>query len=515
MNTPIPPPKLESVVKIMKQAMSLVMAIWISSLAISRVAGRELLAGVARVEITDRASGPVNDPSFVKVLVLKQAATTAVLITVDAVAIGEIGPIPSDYLAKVRKQLQTELGIVPASVIVNASHCHSRPRLDADALTIQAAKEAWKNLVPVTVGLAVANEDRISENRRLNLKDGSQADMRRAYALPTDDDIASVGPIDSRVGILRLDRQDGRPFAVVYHFACHPIMNPPYKGNSADFPGFASKAIEEATGAMAFFVQGCGGDINPVRYKEANRPPDAEPLGNMLGLTVVRALKDAATKDVVLNVRNEVITVPLATDFEKRIKAIEDERGKLVDSLRPTNINFKSFLPLFIQQRVSPDFPSHNAQSYLQERQLGRDAIEKLDTENRQAVEAYLQNIASMEQLTRLNTNLALLKKHLAEKQASGKTTIDVEVCGLRIGEFKLVTFPGEVTVQVGLSIQQAADDPHLFVSGYTNGYIYYTPTAQQRNNIGYAQEDCDSIVAPEWQRVFEQKALDVLKKLD
>ncbi len=38
------------------------------------------------------------------------------------------------------------------------------------------------------------------------------------------------------------------------------------------------------------------------------------------------------------------------------------------------------------------------------------------------------------------------------------------------------------------------------FVAGYTNGYIYYTPTADQRNNSGYAQEDCDTLVAPEWQ---------------
>ena len=46
------------------------------------------------------------------------------------------------------------------------------------------------------------------------------------------------------------------------------------------------------------------------------------------------------------------------------------------------------------------------------------------------------------------------------------------------------------------------------------NGYIYYTPTVQQRNNTGYAQEDCDSLVAPEWQKIFETKALSVLKGL-
>ena len=87
-------------------------------------------------------------------------------------------------------------------------------------------------------------------------------------------------------------------------------------------------------------------------------------------------------------------------------------------------------------------------------------------------------------------------------------------MAGVRIGDFKMVTFPGELTVQVGLNIKKAANNPHAFVAGYTNGYIYYTPAAEQRSNTGYAQEDCDSLVAPEWQKVFEAKAVELLKKL-
>ena len=56
----------------------------------------QLEAGVAKIEITDRAAGAVHDPSFVKVLILKSGETVAALITVDAVAIGEIGRIGKD-----------------------------------------------------------------------------------------------------------------------------------------------------------------------------------------------------------------------------------------------------------------------------------------------------------------------------------------------------------------------------------------------------------------------------------
>jgi hypothetical protein len=137
-----------------------------------------------------------------------------------------------------------------------------------------------------------------------------------------------------------------------------------------------------------------------------------------------------------------------------------------------------------------------------------------MDAENRANMDAYVANIDAMERLTRLNVNLALLQKHLAENQAAGSDVLDVEVGGIRVGDFVMVTFPGELTVQIGLNIKQASPHRFTFVAGYTNGYIYYTPTATQRKNTGYAQEDCDCLVGPEWQKLFEDKVADVLKRL-
>jgi hypothetical protein len=196
------------------------------------------------------------------------------------------------------------------------------------------------------------------------------------------------------------------------------------------------------------------------------------------------------------------------------MEAIDAERRRLVSSLKGTNINFKSFLPLLIQQRLSPEFPGASAQAYLHDREIDRDDLARLDTQNRAEVEAYLRNIQIMERLTRLNTNLDLLKMHQKQTQVAAVNTLEVEMVGLRIGDFKLVTFPGELTVEIGLNIKQAAKDSHAFVAGYTNGYIYYTPTMKQRTNTGFAQEDCDTLVAPEWQRVFEASAVELLKGL-
>ena len=487
------------------------------SLLLSHVSGAELLGGLSKVDITDYQAGPVNDPSFARALVLKSGNQFTALVAVDAVAIGGIGRIGNGFLATVRSQVEKDCGIPGDAIIINASHCHAVVRADTAQLVANAISTAAARLVPLRCGAGTGKEDRISENRRMTLKDGSQVDMRRAYSMPPDDQVASVGPIDPEIGLLKLERTDGTPFAIVYQFACHPIMNPPSKGNSADYPGFASKAIEEAFGhdSVALFLQGCGGDINPIRYKEPTRPADAEPLGAMLATTVLASLQPIQTlPNPTLKVERTHLTIPRAADYDTRISAIEAAQKKLLTSLKPTNINFKSFLPLLIQQKLYPEMPSHYAQGYLHDKAVNRKSIEQLDADNKSLVDSYLGNIEIMEELTRLNTNLTLLKRHRDETLAAGSNSLDVEVCGLRVGDFKLVTFPGEITVQVGLNIKKAAMNELSFVSGYTNGYIYYTPTVAQRTNTGYAQEDCDTLVAPEWQQLFETRASEILNRL-
>jgi len=480
----------------------------------ARAAG--LSAGVAKVDITDREAGPVNDPLFVKALVLKDDATTVVMITVDAVAIGEIGHIKNDYLPNVRSRLRKEFDIPPTNVLVSASHCHGVVCADVDERTFQAVREASRNMVAVQVGAGSGHEDRIMENRRLKLKNGKEADVRHAYSLPPDEEVAEVGPVDPEIGVLRLDRTDGRTLAVVYNFACHPIQGVPSGGNTADITGFASQVIEDnlGEGSIALFLQGCAGDINPVWYKDVDHPRSAEPLGNMLGLSTLRALRKVQTKeDGRLRILNEVVKLPRA-DLAQRIVEMEAEQTRLLQSLRGTSLNLKTFIPLFVKYHVSGEFPSYSSHRYLHDEAMGRDDLRKLDAENRRNMEQYIRNIHAMEELTRTQANLALLRKHQADNVAAAEPTIDVEVLGLRIGDFVLVTFPGELSVQIGLNIKQMSPHQRTFVGGYTNGYIYYAPTAEQLRNVGGAQEDSDCLLAPEWQRIYEKKASEIIRRL-
>ena len=70
----------------------------------------QLKAGVGREDITSEVALK-NDTLYVKALVLQDAAATAVIITVDAVAIEEIGSIKKTYLSTVREQLKKEFNI--------------------------------------------------------------------------------------------------------------------------------------------------------------------------------------------------------------------------------------------------------------------------------------------------------------------------------------------------------------------------------------------------------------------
>lgn len=476
----------------------------------------QLRSGVARVEITNKKALAVNDPLYVKALVIKNETTTAVLITLDAVATGEIGYIGNDYLGKVKARLQKDLAIAPESVVVNASHCHGIVCADVDEKTVEAVKKAAEKLVPVRVGVGVGHENRVSENRRLKLKNGKEADVRHAYSMPADEEVASVGPIDPQIGILRLDKEDGQTLAVVYNFACHPIMGVPNGGNTADLVGFASKVIEDnlSDGTIALFVQGCGGDINPVLYKDVNQPRNAEPLGNMLGLSALQAIRKIKCADsAAFKLLHETIKLPRGENTE-RIDALLAEQTRLLKSLQGTSLNLKTFLELAVKYNLSKEFPSYYSHHYLHEKLTGRDDFSKLDEANRKNVKAYIENINIMEQLTRLQTNLALLRKHQATNLAAGRKPLEVEMRALRIGDFVLVTFPGELTVEIGLNIKKASPHKTTFVAGYTNGYIYYTPTAKQLQNVGGAQEDSDCLLAPEWEQLFYDKVAEMLKKL-
>ena len=496
--------------------LALLLLILVGASGTVETSGAQLRAGAAKIDISRVESGPLESPLFAKALVIKSDTATVVLVTLDVVSFGEIGSIPNDFIANVRARAEKELGLKSKQIMFNASHCHGAPCKDVQERTFQVIKRAASKLVPVRVGVGVGQEDRVMENRRMFLKNGKEIDVRQAYSLPPDEAVAGVGPVDTEIGILRLDREDGRPFALVYNFACHPIQGVPSGTQTADMTGFSSQVIEDNLDeeTIALFIQGCGGDINPLGYKNVDRPPNAETLGNMLGLSTLKALRTIKTDaDSRLAVINETIELPRA-DFAPRIAELETRLQVLVRSLRGTTLNLRTFMQLSAKHNIANEYPSYHISRYLHDEKMGKSELKTLDARNRSAMRAYIRNIYTMEEITRLQTNLRLLKKNQQKNLDAAKRTIDVEVAGIRIGDFLLITFPGELTVRIGLRIKKRTKHEHTFVAGYTNGYIYYCPTAEQMRNVGGAQEDSDCILGPGWLEIFDRKVDELVRRL-
>ncbi len=483
----------------------------------SQVDADDLLAGAAKIDITHPDKKIVEIPLLSRALVLQQQDTTLVIVTMDVVSIGEIGSIPDDFQENVRGRIEKSLGIPGKQIMFNASHCHGNPSPKSEDLTVQVIEQAHAKLEPVTLRSGRGYEDRVQENRRMKLKDGGEIDVRHAYSLPPNKEILATGPIDPEIGILRVDKKSGGTLAVLFNFACHPIQGTPVSsGDTSDMTGYAAAVIEDnlAPGTIALFVQGCGGDINPIAYKDVDHPRNAETLGNMLGLSTLKGIRKAKpNEDQRLIVINESLSLP-RSNLAPRIAELEQYRESLVNSFGGTTLNLRQFIHLTNKHNLSPDAPSYHISRYLHDKALGHRNLTIMDANNKAAMNSYLQNIYRMEELTRVNANLRLLKMHQQQNVDAGKRTIDVEVMALRLGNFVMITFPGELTVPIGLGIKERSPHPNTFVAGYTNGYIYYCPTVEQLKNVGGAQEDSDCILDPQWQEIFEKKVSELLKRL-
>ena len=82
--------------------------------------------------------------------------------------------------------------------------------------------------------------------------------------------VSTTFPVDPTVGVIRVDRGDGTPLAVMVNYACHPVvLGPENLEYSADYPSEMRRYLEEQMGhgVMAFFLQGAPGDINPYYDK--------------------------------------------------------------------------------------------------------------------------------------------------------------------------------------------------------------------------------------------------------
>jgi hypothetical protein len=236
----------------------------------------QLKAGTDRVDITPplgiqmagynstgRPATGVLDPLYAQALVLDDGRHSIALVTLDL-----IFTLLDPEMDAIRARVRQSSGI--EDVIFVASHTHSGPifmnqpewNRKAVDLVASAIDRAFQKRVAARVGSGWG-QSQIGANRRYQPVEGPEVMFwRNATKSPT-------FPVDPTVGVIRVDRADGTPLAVLVSYACHPVIfGPDNRDYSADYPGEMRKTVEAAfPGSTCFFLQGGCGDINPYYDK--------------------------------------------------------------------------------------------------------------------------------------------------------------------------------------------------------------------------------------------------------
>jgi hypothetical protein len=230
-------------------------------------AGR-LRAGAAKVDITPKegdlvvSTDSIRDRLFARAIVVADRNTCAVLVGLD------LGGASNQIVDDATSRASQATGCPAGNFIISATHTHSSntgglggrgapaAKTVADAI-VEAAKTAKSRLVPARIGYGTTKLD-LNVNRDLF---NSKLEWRQ--------EPNPHGPSDKTLAVVEFLGDDNVPIGVYMNYAMHPINFYLSGVISADFPGEASRYVEDLfdNRTVAIFSQGASGDQNPRDFR--------------------------------------------------------------------------------------------------------------------------------------------------------------------------------------------------------------------------------------------------------
>jgi len=258
-------------------------------------------AGFARREITppvgvdlcgyiarENPSASILDPLYARAVLLETEEGRALFVGIDCVA------LERSLGEALRDQISRDTGVPAASIVFMCSHTHSGPAtipvigcgaMDPDYVNgrffsgvARAAREAADRVEPARARWA---QQALPEWHR--------------YRRPQEPGPSDACLIDHRVRALWLEKPSRDPLGCFWTYTAHPTILCT-KEISADWVGRAARRIEETTGAIAVYGQGCAGDVGPIQTGDPH-----DDVGRM----------GAAVADVVLGLGNSAADIAL------------------------------------------------------------------------------------------------------------------------------------------------------------------------------------------------------------
>jgi len=477
--------------------------------------GTNLRAGVARVDITPpvpmdcvgfiRMAAPaigVASPLNATAIVLDDVSTDTrvAIVAFDLVGIG------IEQGRRIRKAIGVQLNCPPENVMLNYSHTHAaphpfddHPKLGGTISEItesnwnyidsllhritSAAFQASQEMYPVRVSAGSGQAEGIAVNRRERLPDG-----RTVLGWNPE------GKSDPEVAVVRVDRLDGSPLAVIVNFACHPVvLGPEYPYISSDFPGVVRQVVERTTGAMCLFLQGAAGNVLPLEgFCEQDGPEVA--FGERVALEALAAFSRIRTTN---------------TEIERL-----DHYGSV------TPVILYRHRPVDPQ----PNQPLAGVTRTVRFPLKTLPTLEEVETELVMRRKNYDDAVAAGAAPSALNP----LEYHVkwaetaVQKLVSGtaETYVDGVLQVVRIGDIAFTAVPGEVFNEIGLAVKDRSVAPFTVFCGYSNEYIAYFPTACEYPyggyEPGYSHHNSTRLeqVGPECEEIIVSNLLEMTSEL-
>lgn len=393
------------------------------------------------VDLSGFGSGPggreqpatgVLDPIVARAVVFAGGGKTVALVSLDLL---ELTRADADVLKAI---VAEEIGGTAKDVCIACTHTHSAAATyplfccgrvsplfvgSLEQHVRSAAKAAVQRLVPAHLTTAQAPLH-IGCNRRNGMR-GRDGKTRQDH------------PNDDVLRLLIVSDQQHRPFALVMLHACHPVcLGRDNRQISGDFPGIACRSLERrmGDGAVAMFVNGCAGDINP--YDQYT--------GSYEKATQAAARLAAAAEDFLHSA-----SAPTNTVNAERIEC----QSSIV------NLEYEP-----------PDEPGWREQLADLEAQMGG---------------APWQSESKLE-YSKLASCAFLNEQLQLHREGRYPTHMPVVVQRLMIGPLDLLALSGEVFFEIGLRIKRLADRPCLWVAACCNGGHGYIPTGIAYDEGGY-----------------------------
>ncbi|UCE47967.1 MAG: neutral/alkaline non-lysosomal ceramidase N-terminal domain-containing protein, partial [Phycisphaerales bacterium] len=318
-----------------------------------------LKGGCAKVNITPplgipligsygKPSDEILDELYAKALVLDDGTNAVAILSADLL----YTPL-EEITDPVRKIITEKIGIPERNILLCATHTHSGPevfsksklrpdkRIDKSSIDVPYRKTlvgkiagsvliAHKNMQPVKIGAAKGEVPEIVFNRRptdanglakmtFSLPPGAGATRKIVkdnegstlvtFDIPDGQAKLRFGPVDPEVCVLRAEDVDGEIVASLINFGCHPVSIYPSRSTSvsADYPGHATRIVEQTEGGLCLFTLGSAG--NAVPFARGVEP--CRKLGTALAGEALRRLQFVPTTDnVTLKAAKRKIVFP-------------------------------------------------------------------------------------------------------------------------------------------------------------------------------------------------------------